>query len=124
MAAALALMVRSGLRVLITTHSHYMVEQLGNFVTASTLQPEHRKGVLKLGGPLGQEDIYLDESEVAVYDFATDKSENGSVVETVEFNQDYGFFPRDHNWAIADQINRTRRVIEARIDQDDPVSDR
>ena len=122
MAAALAFMVRSGLRVLITTHSHYMVEQLGNFVAVSTLNEEMRKRVLKLDGALGKEDIYLDESEVAVYDFATDKSEHGSVVETVDFNQDYGYFPRDHNWAIADQMNRTQRVIEARIDQDDPVS--
>ena len=122
MAAALAFMVRSGLRVLITTHSHYMVEQLGNFVAVSTLEPDERKSVLKLGGALGDEDVYLDESEVAVYDFATDKSENGSVVETVEFNKDYGYFPRDHNRAIADQMNRTQRVIEARIDQDDPVS--
>ena len=122
MAAALAFMVRSGLRVLITTHSHYMVEQLGNFVAVSTLDEEMRKRVLKLDGALGKEDIYLDESEVAVYDFATDKSEFGSVVETVDFNQDYGYFPRDHNWAIADQMNRTQRVIEARIDQDDPVS--
>ena len=121
MAAALAFMVRSGLRVLITTHSHYMVEQLGNFVAVSTLDEDLRKRVLKLDGALGEEDIYLDESEVAVYDFATDKSELGSVVETVEFNQDYGYFPRDHNWAIADQMNRTQRVIEARIDQDDPV---
>ena len=122
MAAALAFMIRSGLRVLITTHSHYMVEQLGNFVAVSTLDEEMRKRVLKLDGALGKEDIYLNESEVAVYDFATDKSEHGSVVETVDFNQDYGYFPRDHNWAIADQMNRTQRVIEARIDQDDPVS--
>ena len=122
MAAALAFMVRSGLRVLVTTHSHYMVEQLGNFVAVSTLDEDMRKRSLKLDGALGDEDIYLDESEVAVYDFATDKSEHGSVVETVEFNQDYGYFPRDHNWAIADQMNRTQRVIEARIDQDDPVS--
>ena len=121
MAAALAFMVRSGLRVLITTHSHYMVEQLGNFVAVSTLDEDVRKRALKLNGALGDEDIYLDETEVAVYDFATDKSEHGSVVETVDFNQDYGYFPRDHNWSIADQMNRTRRVIEARIDQDDPV---
>ena len=122
MAAALAFMVRSGLRVLITTHSHYMVEQLGNFVAVSTLDEDVRKRALKLKGALGDEDIYLDETEVAVYDFATDKSEHGSIVETVDFNQDYGYFPRDHNWAIADQMNRTQRVIEARIDQDDPVS--
>ena len=121
MAAALAFMVRSGLRVLVTTHSHYMVEQLGNFVAVSTLVEDTRRRVLKLDGPIGEEDIYLEESEVAVYDFATDKSEYGSVVETVDFNQDYGYFPRDHNWAIADQMNRTRRVIEARIDQDDPI---
>ena len=41
MAAALAFMVRSGLRVLITTHSHYMVEQLSAFVNASKLDENH-----------------------------------------------------------------------------------
>ena len=123
MAAALAFMVRSGLRVLITTHSHYMVEQLGNFVAVSTLDPDLRKRALKLKGALGQEDIYLDESEVAVYDFATDKAEHGSIVETVDFNSDsFGYFPRDHNWAIADQMNRTQRVIETMVDSERTAS--
>ena len=122
MAAALAFMVRSGLRILITTHSHYMVEQLSNFVAVSTLDESLRKRVLKLGGRLGDEDIYLEESEVGVYDFTASESEHGSTVEVVDFNQDYGYFPRDHNWAIADQMNRTQRVIEARIDQDEPVT--
>ena len=116
MAAALAFMVRSGLRVLITTHSHYMVEQLGNFVAASKLDTDLRKRVLKLDGVLGKEDIYLKESETAVYDFATDKSKNGSVVSPVNFDtRRHGFFPQDHNWSIADQMNRTQRVIQASV---------
>ena len=117
MAAALAFMVRSGLRVLITTHSHYMVEQLSNFVATSTLEQDLRKRVLKLDGALGEKDIYLDEAEVAVYDFATEQSKHGSVVTPVEFNgRNYGYFPKDHNWAIADQMNRTQRVIQASIE--------
>lgn len=116
MAAALAFMVRSGLRVLITTHSHYMVEQLGNFVAASKLEGDLRKRVLKLDGAFGKEDIYLNESETAVYNFATDDSENGSIVSPVNFDtRRHGFFPKDHNWSIADQMNRTQRVIQASI---------
>ena len=65
MAAALAFMVRSGLRVLITTHSHYMVEQLSAFVNASKLDETTRKRALSLGGALGEEDIYLNEDETA-----------------------------------------------------------
>ena len=116
MAAALAFMVRSGLRVLITTHSHYMVEQLGNFVAASKLETDLRKRVLKIDGVLGKEDIYLDEDETAVYNFVTNKSETGSVVSPVNFDsRRYGFFPQDHNWSIADQMNRTQRVIQASV---------
>ena len=122
MAAALAFMIRSGLRVLITTHSHYMVEQLGNFVAVSSLEENKRKRVLKLNGALGDEDIYLEENEVAVYGFAANHRERGAMVERVDFNnRNYGYFPKDHNWAIADQMNRTQRVIEAIVDSERSV---
>lgn len=119
MAAILTYLVRSGVKVLITTHSHYIVEQIGNFVTASMLEPETRRRVLAIPGPLGQEDVYLREAEVAVFDFKHNDSLPGSTVDEVAYNEDYGYFPKDHNWAIADQMNRTQRVIEARIALED-----
>ena len=114
MAAALAFMVRSGLRVLITTHSHYMVEQLSAFVNASKLDPATRKRTLALGGALGEEDIYLNEEETAVYNFRLSEEHGGSVVEEVFMGDEYEYGTDDHSDAVTDQFNRLQRVLEAR----------
>ncbi len=114
MAAALAFMVRSGLRVLITTHSHYMVEQLSAFVNASKLDETTRKRALSLGGALGKEDIYLNEEETAVYNFRFSPEHGGSVVEEVFMGDEYEYGTDDHSDATVDQFNRLQRVLEAR----------
>ncbi len=114
MAAALAFMVRSGLRVLITTHSHYMVEQLSAFVNASKLDEKTRKRALALGGALGKEDIYLNEDETAVYSFAFSEEHSGSVVKEIFMGEEYEYGPDDHGDATVDQFNRLQRVLEAR----------
>lgn len=114
MAAALAFMVRSGLRVLITTHSHYMVEQLSAFVNASKLDEPTRKRALSLGGALGEEDIYLNEDETAVYSFKMSPEHGGSVVEEIFMGEEFEYGPDDHSDATTDQFNRLQRVLEAR----------
>lgn len=114
MAAALAFMVRSGLRVLITTHSHYMVEQLSAFVNASKLNETTRKRALSLGGALGKEDIYLNEDETAVYSFKMSPEHGGSVVEEIFMGEEFEYGSDDHSDAVTDQFNRSQRVLEAR----------
>ena len=114
MAAALAFMVRSGLRVLITTHSHYMVEQLSAFVNASKLDETTRKRALSLSGALGEEDIYLNEDETAVYSFKMSPEHGGSVVEEIFMGEEYEYGPDDHSDATVRQFNRSQSVLEAR----------
>ncbi len=114
MAAALALMVRSGLRVLITTHSHYMVEQLSAFVNASKLDETARKQALSLDGALGEEDIYLNEDETAVYSFGFSEEHGGSVVKEIFMGEEYEYGSDDHSDATVRQFNRLQRVLEAR----------
>ena len=114
MAAALAFMVRSGLRVLITTHSHYMVEQLSAFVNASKLDETTRKRALSLGGALGEEDIYLNEDETAVYGFDESNADDGTVVYEIPLGEHREYAPRDHSKAVNRQYNRLQRVLEAR----------
>ena len=114
MAAALAFMVRSGLRVLITTHSHYMVEQLSAFVNASKLDATTRKRALALGGALGDEDIYLHEHETAVYGFDQVADHGGTSVYPIPLGEHREFSPRDHSSAVSKQYNRLQRVLEAR----------
>ena len=117
MAAALAFMVRSGLRVLITTHSHYMVEQLSNFVMATRVDDlNERKRLLGIKGSLGEEDIHLKPHEIAVYDFAPQSPKGGSVVKEVPFED--GYYPEDHMRAISAQFNRNNRIESAFLDNE------
>ena len=110
-AAALALMVRNGFRVLITTHSHYMVEQISDFVAASNLSPEKRRELLRLGPVLDEQDIYLNEDEVGVYGF--DNSAGGTIVKNIPFDESFAYVPEDHNQALAEQFNRNVRIMRA-----------
>ena len=119
MAAALAFMVRNGLRVLITTHSHYMVEQMSTFVNASYADPEERASKLRLLGPDVDKDVYLNEDEIAVYDFDQQSVAGGTVVREVVFDtDDYIFAPDDHSVAISDQFNRNSRMLSTRINKE------
>ena len=110
-AAALALLVRNGFRVLITTHSHYMVEQISDFVAASNLSPEKRRELLRLGPVLEEHDIYLEEDEVGVYGF--DNSTGSTIVKNIPFDESFAYVPEDHNHALAEQFNRNVRIMRA-----------
>ncbi len=110
-AAALALLVRNGFRVLITTHSHYMVEQISDFVAASNLSPEKRRELLRLGPVLEEEDIYLNEDEVGVYGF--DNSSGSTIVKNIPFDESFAYVPEDHNQALTEQFNRNVRIMRA-----------
>ena len=119
MAAALAFMVRKGLRVLITTHSHYMVEQMSTFVNASHADPEERASKLRLLGPDVDKDVYLNEDDIAVYDFDQQSIAGGTVVSEVVLDTgEYIFAPENHSKAISDQFNRNSRMLSTRINKE------
>ena len=110
-AAALALLVRNGFRVLITTHSHYMVEQISDFVAASNLSPEKRRELLRLGPVLEEQDIYLNEDEVGVYSF--DNSSGSTFVKNIPFDESFAYAPPDHIQALTEQFNRNVGIMRA-----------
>ena len=111
MAAALAFIVRSGVRILITTHSHYMVEQISDFVAASNLSPEKRRELLRLGRVLEDQDIYLNEDEVGVYSF--DNSTGSTFVKNIPFDENFAYAPPDHLQALTEQFNRNVGIMRA-----------
>ena len=112
MAAALAFIVRSGVRVLFTTHSHYMVEQISDFVAASNLSPEKRRELLRLGPVLEEQDIYLNEDEVGVYSF--DNSTGNTIVKNIPFDESFAYVPEDHKpRPLTEQFNRNVRIMRA-----------
>ncbi len=111
MAAVLTYLVRSGVKILITTHSHYIVEQISDFVAASNLSAEKRRELLRLGPVLEEQDIYLNEDEVGVYGF--DNSSGSTIVKNIPFDKTYAYAPEDHRQALAEQFNRNVRIMRA-----------
>ena len=129
MAAALAFMVKQGIRVLMTTHSHYMVEAMGMFACAAGIDDDAR--VRSMGGLLGtagdatddvHRQLYLNEDEVGIYSFDAHDG-GGTIVSPVLFDtRSYTYAPRDYSEALVDQFNRISRVINERIIVDELVA--
>ena len=89
LAKYLVRLVRSGVYVLVTTHSDYLLEQLNNFILLSRLEPERRKeqGYRK--------DDYLMPDEVAVYVFYYDKESKGCKVREAEVSKEEGILQEE-----------------------------
>ena len=90
LARELARLVRSGVRVVITTHSEWLLEQIGNLVAASQL-PQKRRA------ELGVDDVALLPGDVGAWLFKPCKRPRGSVVEEVKLNPETGGFPTDYD---------------------------
>ena len=126
MAAILAYMVQQGIRVLITTHSHYMVEAMGMFTCAAGIDGVAR--VRSMGDLLGDDgdatddisrQLYLNEGEVGIYSFDA-HDDGGTIVSPVPFDtRSYTYAPRGYSDALVGQFNRISRVINERIRVDE-----
>lgn len=90
LARELARLVRSGVRVVITTHSDWLLEQIGNLVAASQL-PKKRRAELDV------DDVALSPGDVGAWLFKPCSRPKGSVVEEVKLNPETGSFPTDYD---------------------------
>lgn len=84
-ARELARAVRAGLRILITTHSEWFLEQIGNLVNLSELPGNKRTGLVK-------EDFSLRPDEVGVWLFKTTGRPKGSTVKEVTLDSETGLY--------------------------------
>lgn len=84
-ACEISRLVRSGVRVLITTHSELILEQLGNLIRASELPQSSRVDIADSGS-------VLDPDTVGVWRFSNEPEENGSIVEEAVLDSDTGLF--------------------------------
>ena len=82
----LAALVRAGVRVIITTHSEWVLEELANIVRLSGLSKAERKGIA--GG-----DVALRPEEVGAWLFQPKNRPRGSVVKEIPLDDDSGLFP-------------------------------
>ena len=81
----LAAVVRSGIRVMLTTHSEWVLDELANLVHLWDLPKTRRKGVEGA-------DFALNPEEVGVWLFEPKQRPKGSVVKEIPFDAEYGGF--------------------------------
>lgn len=84
----LAAMVKSGMRVIITTHSEWVLETLANLVRLSEVKKSNRKRIL-------DEDLALTSNEVGAWLFSPKQRPRGSVVKEIPLDTESGTFPAE-----------------------------
>ena len=89
-AREIARLVRSGVRVLMTTHSEWFLEQIGNLVRLSSLPEDRREGIEGA-------DVALRPQDVGAWLFKPRLRPKGSVVEEVVLDPETGLFPTDYD---------------------------
>ena len=97
----LAAAVKAGIRIIITTHSEWVLEELANLVLMSELPVEHRQG-------FEGADLTLSPEELGVWSFQP--TEDGSVVEELRFDEEVGKFPSDAGLVTAELYNRFANI--------------
>ena len=104
-AVILVRMVRAGVRVVVTTHSDWLLKEIGNLM---------REGELgeKTGEPTSEESLpsSLRPSEVGIWLFRKDGTSAGSIVEEVPFDRSEGVEPPDYEDVAEELYNRSANL--------------
>ncbi len=101
MANAIARIVRMGVDVVVTTHSDWMIQALGNLVRKGELQAKH-----DYAGPTGSQDDWLLAEEMGVWGFKHE-TPRGSVVNEIPFDWVDGVDPPEFNDVVDQLYNDT-----------------
>ena len=88
-ARELARLVGAGIRVVMTTHSEWFLEQIGNLVRLSALSEKKRSGIEGA-------DVALRPDDVGAWLFKPGANRMGSVVEEVVLDPDTGLYSADY----------------------------
>ena len=105
----LASIVKSGIKVIITTHSEWVLEELANLVLLSELPQESRNGIP------GAE-AALTPAEIGAWLFEPDSQSGGSVVQEIRLDKDSGTFPARYGVVTEELYNRFA-TISNRIEE-------
>ena len=96
----LARLVNAGVRVLVTTHSDNILEQIGNFIYAAEL-PDSKL-------------TKLDEEKCSVYLFKPGRGGNKTTVKKIPFDPETGILTQDHLDVSSELYNETVNLMEKR----------
>jgi hypothetical protein len=108
----LAMLVRSGVRVIVTTHSEWVLEELANIVRRSALPEAGRKDAENA-------DVALSPSDVGAWLFKPKRRPKGSVVEEVKLDEETGLYPTDYD-AVSEALYNESASIFNRIQDSNP----
>ena len=103
----IAALVHAGIRVIVTTHSDWVLETLANLVRLSELPKARRKGIEGA-------DLVLRPDQVGAWLFKSKESPKGSVVEEIRFDPDAGGLESDYS-DVAEQLYNEWATIGNRI---------
>lgn len=99
----LAAAVREGIRIIMTTHSEWVLDELANLVKISELKKADRKGI-----PGG--DTPLAAHEVGAWLFQPKNRPKGSIVQEIKLDPDSGIFPSGYEEVAAALHNRWAEI--------------
>ena len=105
----LAAAVQSGVRILITTHSEWVLEELANLVRLSELPEERRSGI-------DDEDIVLSPDQIGAWFFEPSSEGNGSTVREIALDTESATFPAGFGLVTEALYNRWSE-ISTRIEE-------
>ena len=111
----LAAAVRAGVRVMLTTHSDYVLEELGNLVRMSELREEQRSGIEGAN-------VALTPDEVGVWLFEQKTRPKGSVVKEVPLDTETGIFPAGFG-DVTEALYNNSVEIDSRIGESNPSNE-
>lgn len=99
----LAGIVNSGIRVMLTTHSEWVLDELANLVRLWDLPKEQRKGIAGA-------DFVLNPNEVGVWLFEPKQRPRGSVVKEIPFDEEFGGFRSGFDEVALDTYNDYAKI--------------
>ena len=106
-AGVLVELVNAGIRVVVTTHSDVILEQISNFIHADNI-PQAKVLNKKAKGRT------LSEDKSRIYWFKGSASSNKTVVRTVQFDEHTGILTEDHLDVSSDLYNETVDLFNMR----------
>ena len=95
-------LVRAGVKVMVTTHSEYFLEQISNYVRRSKLGGDKKPNTKRVS--------FLKEEEIGAYVFKQRKK--GTIVKRLKFDKEGGLSPEDHNKVSSDLYNETVKILD------------
>ena len=99
----LAAAVQSGIRIIITTHSEWVLEELANLVRLSDLPTEQREGI-------DDADIALNSDQVGAWFFEPSAEQSGSVVREISLDTESATFPAGFGLVTESLYNRWAEI--------------